>query len=104
MQILPLQTTIGAGKDKQIEPLFHGPRRRVFQITLRNSAILESHKAAVPITIQCIAGNGILNAGDGGEPVDLTPGILVTIEPNIVHEVKALPAVSILVSQFRDHS
>jgi len=104
MQILPLQTTIGAGKDKQIEPLFHGPHRRVFQITLRNSAILDSHKAAAPITIQCIAGSGILNAADGSASIDLTPGILVTIEPNIAHEVKALPSVSILVSQFTDHS
>jgi len=104
MQVLALQTTIGTGKDKQIEQLFHGPRRKILQITLRNNAILDEHKAAAPITIQCVAGKGALKAGDAGESIDLTPGLLVTIESNIAHEVKGLPAVSILVCQFTDQS
>ena len=102
MQALALQTTIGSGKGKQIEQLFSGPRRKIIQITLRNGAVLDPHKAAVPITIQCVAGTGTLKAGDVGESIELKPGILVTIEPNIVHEIKGSPAVSILVSQFTD--
>ena len=104
MQSLALQTTIGPGKEKQIEQLFSGPRRKIIQITLRDSAILDAHKAAVPITIQCIAGSGTLRVDDGGESIELKPGILVTIEPNVVHEINASPAVSILVSQFTDLS
>jgi quercetin dioxygenase-like cupin family protein len=102
MQILSLKTTIGAGKDKQVEQLFQGPGRRLIQITLRNAAILDAHKAAVPITIQCVAGHGTLKLGDGTPAVELTPGVLVTIEPNIVHEVSAQSAVSILLTQFTD--
>jgi quercetin dioxygenase-like cupin family protein len=97
MQALPLQTTIGAGKEKQIDQLFSGPRRRIVQITLRNGAILAAHKAPVPITIQCVAGQGTLIAG---ESIELTPGILVTLEPNVEHEVRGLPDVSILLTQF----
>jgi quercetin dioxygenase-like cupin family protein len=102
MQRLPLQPAIGTGEDKHIEQLFNGPRRRLVQIILRNGATLDAHKAAVPITIQCVAGSGLLQVGDAREIVELTPGVLVTIEPNIVHEIQARPAVSILLSQFTD--
>ena len=102
MQILPLQTTIGMGKDKQVEQLFLGPFRKLVQITLRNGAVLDAHKAAVPITIQCVAGSGTLSVGDAAKVVELTPGVLVTIEPNVIHEIKAHPAVSILLTQFVD--
>ena len=102
MRILPLQTTIGPGKDKQVEQLFAGSRRKLVQITLRNNAILGAHKAAVPITIQCVAGSGTLTAGEATEAVELTPGVLVTLEPNLVHEIAAQPAVSILLTQFTE--
>jgi quercetin dioxygenase-like cupin family protein len=97
MQTLLLQTTIGPGRDKQVELLFEGPRRKIMQITLRNRAVLNAHKSAVPITIQCIAGSGTLAAA---EEVQLTPGVLLTLEPNEIHEVRAQPEVSILLSQF----
>lgn len=98
MQVLPLQTTIGPGKDKQVDLLFDGPARKIVQITLRNHAVLNEHRAAVPITIQCVAGSGTLTAGDA---LQLTQGVLVTIEPNVLHEIKAQPEVSILLSQFK---
>ena len=103
MQVVTLQTTIGAGPDKQIDLLFAGPRRKLVQITLRNNAVLGAHKASVPITIQCVAGRGTLSAGGGEEEptlLQLTPGTLLTLEPNHVHEITAQPAVSILLSQF----
>lgn len=100
MKQLPLQTTIGEGKDRQVDLLFEGTRRKLIQITLRNGAILAKHSAPVPITIQCIAGEGTLFAGEAREMVALEPGALVTIEPTIVHEIQANPAVSILLTQF----
>ncbi len=102
MRILALQTIIGPGKDKQIEQLFAGPRRKLVQITLRNNAVLDAHKAAVPITIQCVAGRGTLTAGGASQTVELTPGVLVTLEPNLVHEIAAQPDVSILLTQFTE--
>ena len=102
MQVLQLQIAIGIGKDKQVNPLFDGPRRKLVQITLRNKAILDAHKASVPITIQCIAGYGSLTSEDAVETLELMPGVLVTIEPNVSHEIKANPAVSILLTQFTD--
>ena len=102
MTVVPLVTGLPAGPDKEATKLFEGPRRRLVQITLRNGAVLAAHKAAVPITIHCVAGGGRLMLGDSGESMELAPGVLVTLEPNVVHEVKGQPAVSILLTQFTD--
>lgn len=102
MQKLNLQTKIGDGKDKEVTPLFDGERRKIVQITLRNKAVLDSHKAAEPITIQCIAGKGLLIVGEEKEEVELKEGVLVTIEPNVVHEIRALSKVSVLLTKFKE--
>ena len=98
MTILPLKTVLEPGPDKQVDSLFNGPRRRIVQITLRNGAKLERHVASVPITIQCLSGSGIF--GIEGRESPLTPGVFVTLEANVPHEVTAEPAVSILLTQF----
>lgn len=101
MTVLPLQTDIGPGTDKQVVSLFTGQGRKLVQITLRNGATLEAHKAPVPITIHCVAGTGMLTVS--GQPaVALKPGVLVTLEPGVVHEVVAAPSVSILLTQFTE--
>jgi quercetin dioxygenase-like cupin family protein len=100
MTLVPLQTTIGEGKDKHVDLLFTGPRRKLIQITLRNGARLERHTAPVPITIQCVAGSGTFLASDAAEPILLTPGVLLTLGPDVPHEVTANPTVSILLTQF----
>ncbi|MBK6587744.1 MAG: hypothetical protein IPM21_00285 [Acidobacteria bacterium] len=102
MQKLNLQTKIGDGKDKEVTPLFDGDRRKIVQITLRNKAILDAHKAAEPITIQCVAGKGLLIVGEEKEEVELKVGVLVTIEPNVVHEIRALSKVSVLLTKFKE--
>ena len=103
MQKLNLQTKIGDGKDKEVTPLFDGDRRKIIQITLRNKAILDAHKAAEPITIQCVAGKGLLIVGEEKEEVELKEGVLVTIEPNVVHEIRALSKVSVLLTKFKEN-
>lgn len=100
MKRIPLQTTIPEGKDRQVDLLFEGPRRKLIQITLRNGAVLAKHTAPVPITIQGLAGKGTLFVGDEREAVALEPGVLVTLEPNVPHEIQASPAVAFLLTQF----
>ena len=102
MQKLNLQTKIGDGKDKEVTPLFDGERRKIVHITLSNKAILDAHKAAEPITIQCVAGKGLLIVGEEKEEVELKEGVLVTIEPNVVHEIRALSKVSVLLTKFKE--
>lgn len=102
MRVIKLRTDIGPGQNKQVEVLFEGPRRKLVQITLRKEAILESHSAPEPITIQCLSGKGLLIVGDKKESVQLQPGVLVTIEPNIMHEIRSQPAVSVLLTRFAE--
>lgn len=100
MTVLALQPSIEPGADKQVVSLFTGPRRTLVQITLRNGAVLAAHKAAVPITIHCVAGSGTLTVSDSETPLPLRPGVLVTLEPGVVHEIVATPSVSVLLTQF----
>jgi len=102
MQVMKLRTDIGQAQNKLIDALFEGPKRKLVQITLRHEAILESHSAPEPITIQCLSGKGTLIVGDKRETVQLEPGVLVTIEPNIVHEIKSQPAVAVLLTRFTE--
>lgn len=102
MTTLDLKTAMSEGKDKQVDVLFEGPRRKIVQITLRNDGVLESHKAVEPITIQCVTGKGTLTVGEEKKSLELVPGVLVTIEPNTVHEIRGTPAVSILLSKFAE--
>lgn len=104
MEKLNLQTEIGEGKDIESHSLFDGARRKIMQITLRRNAILKAHKAAEPITIQCTAGAGELLDVGKNEIYKLTAGVLITVEAEIVHEVGALPEVSILLTKFKDSS
>lgn len=80
--------------------LLESPRRKLMQITLRNGAILARHSAPNPITIQAVAGSGVLYIGEAREAVELLPGTLVSIETGIVHEIEAHAAVSILLTIF----
>jgi quercetin dioxygenase-like cupin family protein len=102
MEILNLQTEIGVGKDIEVNLLFDGARRKIMQITLRQNAVLKAHQAAEPITIQCVAGTGDLLDLTKKETCKLSPGVLVTMEPEIIHEIKALPEVSILLTKFKE--
>ena len=103
MKKLNLHTEIKEGKDIESHVLFDGAQRKIMQITLRRNAIMKAHKAAEPITIQCIAGAGELIEVSTDETFKLSPGVLITVESEIVHEVRALPDVSILLTKFKKH-
>lgn len=101
MEKLNLQTKIGAGKDIESNLLFDGARRKIMQVILRRNAVLKAHKAAEPITVQCAAGAGELLDVSKNKIYKLSPGVLITVEPGVVHEVRALPEVSILLTKFK---
>lgn len=101
MEKLNLQIEIGEGKDIESNLLFDGKRRKVMQITLRRKRILKAHQAAEPITVQCVAGAGDFLDVSKNEIYKLSPGVLITVEAEVVHEVRALPEVSILLSKFK---
>ncbi|HEX3100865.1 MAG TPA: hypothetical protein VHQ01_03680 [Pyrinomonadaceae bacterium] len=89
-------------KDIEVNEIFNGDHRRLVEVRLRNGAVLSRHKAAEPITVQCLSGSGVFTAGpDLDDKQDLRPGILLTLEAEVEHEVTADPELHILVSKFK---
>jgi quercetin dioxygenase-like cupin family protein len=101
---IKIQDEIDNGKEKEVNLLFEGKRRKIAQLTLRSGKNLESHSVEEPITIQCVAGNGeiIILDGDKTESIELKSGTFITIESNVLHDVIAKPFVSILLIRFLD--
>jgi quercetin dioxygenase-like cupin family protein len=94
-----LPHVIEAGKDREVQILLADRWRKLVLIQLRRSVLLADHSARVPITIQTLAGKGILRLGSD-EHV-LIPGVLVPVDAHVVHNVRGDPDVAILVSFFR---
>ena len=90
-------------KNKEVRELYNGTRRRLLDIKLTENAILTRHTAPEPITVLCLSGKGIFSAGENLEnKLDLSAGVLLTLEAGIQHEVAAEPEIHILVTRFKD--
>ncbi|MFM9905218.1 MAG: hypothetical protein ACKVQJ_11685 [Pyrinomonadaceae bacterium] len=103
--IKELEADNGAGplNDKTVNQLFDGAFRRIVEVRLRNGAVLSRHHADVPITVYCVSGTGVFNAGADLENTQgLKAGTLITIEAGVEHEVIANPELHILVTKFKD--
>lgn len=98
MQSVAMTTAIGEGSDQEVVKLYENPWTKLVQITLRNGKALAAHSAKEAVTIQCVSGDGVLVVGE--ERIPLTPGVIVPVEPNVVHAVESKPAVSVLVTRF----
>lgn len=105
-KVIDVTNEIADGKEKEVNLLFEGERRKIVQLTLRNGMSLKSHSAEEPITIECVAGNGelIIGKGENSKLIILMPGTFVTIEANVLHDVIAKPFVSIVLIRFLDEN
>lgn len=98
-----LGTTPQTAKNKETAKIFDGSRRQMLEVILRGGEVLSKHKAREPITVFCLAGNGVFRAGKNlEEEQKLTAGTLITLEAEIEHEVAAAPEIHILVTKFKD--
>jgi quercetin dioxygenase-like cupin family protein len=96
---LVLPHEIGPGPDREVQILLADRWRKLVLIQLRRGALLADHTARALITIQAVAGKGLLRLGR--ETHMLSPGVLVPVDAHIVHNVEGDPDVAILVSFFR---
>ncbi|MGI8544140.1 MAG: hypothetical protein ACR2MD_11790 [Aridibacter sp.] len=93
---------IQSEKDIEAKQLYKGSGRQIMEIKLRNNAVLSKHKAAEPITVFCLAGNGKFLAGENLEDEHLLEkGTFITLEANILHEVSAESELHIIVTKFK---
>lgn len=101
-----IQDKIGDGKEKEVTMLFEGEKRKIAQLILRDGTNLRWHSVAVPITIQCIAGEGELQIKNEKktDTLKLIPGTLVTLESLVDHDIIGKPSVSIVLIRFLNDS
>ncbi len=101
-KVIDVTSEIIDGKEKEVNMLFEGERRKIVQLTLRNGKNLEGHSAKEPIVIQCVAGEGelIIKNDEESNTIKLLPGTFVTVEANVVHDVIGKPSVSIVLIRF----
>ncbi len=90
--------------DKEFNLLFQGHNTKVAQIILQNGNRLKPHSAEETILVQCISGTGELFIENKRikEKILLTPGIVVSIEPNILHDIIGTPTISVLLTMFKN--
>jgi quercetin dioxygenase-like cupin family protein len=92
-----------SAKNKDAAKIFDSTRRQMIEVILQNGEVLPKHKAREPITVFCLAGNGVFRAGkDLEEEQKLVAGTLITLEAEIEHEVIAEPEMHILVTKFKE--
>ena len=93
----------GGGSAKQVREIYNGARRRMIEVKLSGNAVLTKHRSAEPISVLCLAGEGVFRAGTELEDrLELSPGVLLTLEGGIEHEVVAAPDIHILVTKFKE--
>jgi len=69
---------------------------RLMHLAFDTGEALTEHSAAVPITVQCLAGRFRVEAGD--ESTELSPGGIVYIAARVSHAVHALEAGRLLLA------
>lgn len=94
---------LAGNKSKQVREIYNGARRRMVEVKLSGSAVLTKHKASEPISVLCLAGQGVFTAGANlEESLDLSAGVLITLDAGVEHEVTAAPEIHLLVTKFKD--
>ena len=97
-----LTGTHASEKDVAASELINDENRRVLAISIRGGSALKRHRAAEPITVLCTAGEGTFRAGaELEEAIEIGPGTLLTLDPEIDHEVEAATDVRIIVTRFK---
>lgn len=90
MTVLPLLDAAPAPDPSRPRPavqrLLQGDGANLITFTFAPGQDLPDHKAAHPITVQCV--EGVLDFSSGGETVRLGPGVVVHLPEHTIHRVE----------------
>ena len=102
-KVINYSKTIEDGKPLSKKMLDKGEKRIIAEVTLRDGKGLGAHTEETPFMVYGIAGKGELILGDKEKSITIEPGVLVTIETGVAHDVVATPNLSILVFKLIGH-
>lgn len=74
--------------------VFKGPGVTMIRLTIDSGAVMTEHTAAVPIVLQSISGNAVIEVG--GERIDMSAGAVVHVDAHVPHSVEAITPAHLL--------
>ncbi|WP_186628430.1 DUF2249 domain-containing protein [Rhodococcus sp. BP22] len=74
--------------------VFKGPGVTMIRLTIDSGAVMTEHTAAVPIVLQSISGNAVIEVG--GERIDMSAGAIVHVDAHVPHSVEAITPAHLL--------
>lgn len=86
-QSVEVPASAGAGPAREVKSVYEAPGLKVVTIVLRQGTSLPTHHAEAAVTIQALAGSGVVVAGGARLPLDrahfvaLAPGEPHAVEP-----------------------
>jgi quercetin dioxygenase-like cupin family protein len=83
-------------RDRTAITLVHHPRLRVVLLALHKDALMETHTADGPVTIQVLEGRLAIEMN--AQSYELQPGELLVIDDQIPHSVQALDEAAFLLT------
>jgi quercetin dioxygenase-like cupin family protein len=96
-------TSTSDDKPLRVKKLSSDTVREFIEISIDTGAVLAGHRADVPIAIVGIRGEGTFSAGeDLSESITLAPGVLITLDENVLHQVEAGQDLSFLLIKFHN--
>ncbi|MCZ4078690.1 DUF2249 domain-containing protein [Rhodococcus sp. H36-A4] len=82
-------------KDKvKTRRVFKGPGVTMIRLSIDSGAVMTEHTAAVPIVLQSISGNAVIEVG--GERIDMSAGAIVHVDAHVPHSVEAITPAHLL--------
>lgn len=72
----------------QITPLIANGFTKEIRITFRSGQSMKAHKTPFPITVMVVS--GAIDFGAGEERSVLSPGDVIALAPNIMHDLNAI--------------
>lgn len=85
----------GGEAPREVRVLVDTPHLKLVAIVLRGGTPLPEHTAPSPVTIQAVAGEGVVRVGDEARPLDATH--MVALDAEVAHAVEPSPGTDLVV-------
>lgn len=86
LDLLDAAPAVREGSRPGVKRLLQGDGANVIAFTFAPGQLLPDHRAAHPITVQCLS--GVLDFTCGEETVRLAPGVVAHLRDHVVHGVR----------------
>lgn len=89
-------------RPRSVKSILETEFSKAISVVLRDGEVLSRHLSAEPISVLCLGGKGTFLAGEKlEEATSLSPGVLLTLDAGVFHEVRSEPGLYFLLTKFK---